>query len=168
MSIVHADALESTNLIVSDLAGTTGLAELMAPFIRQGDILLLDGELAAGKTHFVKALVKALGSEELVTSPTYALVHLYSNAKPPIVHSDAYRINSPQEFEDLGLIDYQDESITVIEWGSKVQSLYPSALRVEFGFVPGQPEQRIVRVVGTKSKWAPLIDSISRLSKRSA
>ena len=165
MGTIRPEAPRSIELTITGLEGTKWLADKIAPFLSKGDTLLLDGELAAGKTHFVKAIVSALGSSDLVTSPTYALVHLYRTASVLIVHADAYRIESIREFEDLGLIDYEEDAITLIEWGHKVQSVYPHALSIDFAFVQEDPEKRYVKMNGEVPKWAALLSSMSFLTE---
>lgn len=145
-------------------AGTARLAKVLAPQLAPGDTLLLDGELAAGKTHFVKALVKALGCDDVVTSPTYALVHLYKAPRSLVVHVDAYRLNSPREYRDLGLVDYAEEAITVIEWGSKVEADHPSELRIDLRFVDDAPDKRVITLTLAGARWQRLVPVLSALT----
>lgn len=146
------------------VAGTERLARVLAPALGCGDAILLDGELAAGKTHFVKALVAALGCEDVVTSPTYALVHLYKAPRALIVHVDAYRIGSLREYRDLGLADYVDEAITVIEWGSKVAADHADALRIDMRFVEGAPQRRAIALHLPAGRWQRLVPLLGKLT----
>lgn len=151
----------TAQLTVRSPLETALLAEKIASALHAGDILILDGDLAAGKTYFTKALVASMKSSELVTSPTYALVQLYPTSVATIVHVDAYRIESLAEFEDLGLVDYIEESITIIEWGEKVGELFPDALHLRFDRVDSDPNQRLIRVFGSTARWAPVVSSLS-------
>ncbi len=105
------------------------LAEALAP----GDVVLLLGELGAGKTTFVRGVVDALGSDEVVTSPTFTLVHTYATS-PPIAHVDCWRLRSVHEVLELALEDVLDEGgIAVIEWGELAEPLFGErAFRVAF------------------------------------
>ena len=85
-------------------------------------LVLLCGELGAGKTTLVKGIAQAFGaaSEEEVTSPTFTLVHEYRSPKVNVYHIDLYRVDTPRELETLGLDDLLDsKSVLLIEWGEK-------------------------------------------------
>ena len=87
----------------------------------------LVGDLGAGKTHFVKGFVKGLGSEELVTSPTFTLLNVYEGGKVPVYHFDMYRLSSREEAEELGFDEYFDlsslDGIVFVEWPSQVEGM---------------------------------------------
>jgi len=94
---------------------TRALAAELAAVARPGDLLLLAGDLGAGKTTFVQGFGKALRVEDAITSPTFVIVHTYQGAFP-IVHVDAYRLEHLQELLDLGLGELLDhEGVTLIE-----------------------------------------------------
>lgn len=102
-------------LEVKRLAGA--LAEkVKAPFL-----LSLEGPLGVGKTFFTQQFVSALGSSDIVTSPTYTIVNEYSTLKGDVIHIDAYRVSSREDLESIGFFEYLDrELIIVMEWGSNV------------------------------------------------
>lgn len=88
-------------------------------------VLALTGDLGAGKTCFIQGLAIALGLDDVVTSPTYTLVHEY-DSEPPLYHIDLYRIHSNQEALYLGLDEYlEGEGITAIEWAERITDLLP-------------------------------------------
>ena len=102
---------------------TLSFAESYAKTLRGGDVVLLDGEMGAGKTVFTKGLAKGLGIEEEVTSPTYAYMNDYDGR---LFHYDCYRIESVEQAERLGLADYFDMGgICVIEWSQNIAPLLP-------------------------------------------
>ena len=102
---------------------TLSFAESYAKTLRGGDVVLLDGEMGAGKTVFTKGLAKGLGIEEEVTSPTYAYLNDYDGR---LFHYDCYRIESVEQAERLGLADYFDMGgICVIEWSQNIAPLLP-------------------------------------------
>ncbi|GAA4845147.1 tRNA (adenosine(37)-N6)-threonylcarbamoyltransferase complex ATPase subunit type 1 TsaE [Actinomycetospora corticicola] len=111
---------------------TARVATAIAPHLRAGDALLLTGDLAAGKTTFTRALVAALGSAAAVTSPTFSLANFYDTPGPRVLHVDTYRLDDVAEFRDLGLDEYLDEVIAVIEWAGLVASEFPEPLRLTF------------------------------------
>jgi tRNA threonylcarbamoyladenosine biosynthesis protein TsaE len=91
-------------------------------------VIWLQGDLGAGKTAFVRALIHSLGYKDRVKSPTYGLLELYQLASLQVVHMDLYRISDPGELEFLGLMDLLDEqTILLIEWPDKGGSWLPEA-----------------------------------------
>jgi tRNA threonylcarbamoyladenosine biosynthesis protein TsaE len=107
-------------------------------------IVLLEGELGAGKTTLIQAIVRGLGVEVNATSPTYALVHRYEGRRGPVYHLDCYRLRHPDEAADLDwetLI--QEGDAVLIEWPEKAGSYVPPAtMRFRLSHVPDQPEMR--------------------------
>ena len=106
---------------------TMQFAEKLAPILDKGAVLLLHGDLGAGKTHFVKGLAKGIGSTITVTSPTFTLLNIYDDGKMPIYHFDMYRISSKEEAEELGFNEYFDtknsNGIVIVEWPENVEGL---------------------------------------------
>ena len=94
-----------------------------AKSLKRGDVLLLDGDMGAGKTVFAKGIAKGLHIEEEVTSPTYAYMNDYDGV---LFHYDCYRIESVEQAENLGLADYFDMGgICLIEWSQNIAPLLP-------------------------------------------
>lgn len=118
---------------------TERLAEAVAPLLAPGDLLILSGELGAGKTFFTGALCHALGvpEEERIPSPTFTLVHEYS-ARLEISHADVYRLSREEEFYELGLDAHRDEGrLLVVEWGEPyLELLGGDALILRFAVEP--------------------------------
>jgi tRNA threonylcarbamoyladenosine biosynthesis protein TsaE len=103
------------------------LGRATAAGIGPGSVVALVGGLGAGKTHWTKGLVAALGSSAEVTSPTFGLVHEYPGAILPIFHFDFYRIESPEELIDLGWDEYLEAGgVIVAEWADKFPELLPA------------------------------------------
>lgn len=96
---------------------TFALAADIAKTLRAGDVILLHGELGAGKTTFTKGLAKALGIEETVTSPTFNYVKEYQGGRLPLFHFDMYRVSDADEVYELGLEEYfYRGGVVVVEW----------------------------------------------------
>lgn len=96
---------------------TFSLAADVAKTLRAGDVILLHGELGAGKTTFTKGLAKALGIEETVTSPTFNYVKEYQGGRLPLFHFDMYRVSDADEVYELGLEEYfYRGGVVVVEW----------------------------------------------------
>ena len=102
---------------------TREFAGKYAATLKPYDVVILDGEMGAGKTAFVKGLAKGLGIKEEVTSPTYAYMNDYDGR---LFHYDCYRIESAEQAERMGLADYFDMGgICVIEWAQNIAPLLP-------------------------------------------
>ncbi|WP_285728286.1 tRNA (adenosine(37)-N6)-threonylcarbamoyltransferase complex ATPase subunit type 1 TsaE [Psychromicrobium xiongbiense] len=120
---------------VDSAAGTRAVAQRLAPLLRAGDLVILSGELGAGKTTFTQALGAALGVRPGIISPTFVLVRIHPSLVngPDLVHVDAYRLDSAAEIDDIDLEESLDRSVTVVEWGEdRVEHLSDSYLRLRF------------------------------------
>lgn len=106
-----------------------------------GDVVLLDGELGAGKTTLVRGLVEALGYHQAVRSPTFNLVQTFPT-HPPVMHADLYRVAS---YEGIGLEDYLDSHLCLIEWPDRAERLFDQerCWRVGIDFTQGGRRVRI-------------------------
>lgn len=109
------------NMRCADVEATGRLAARLAPLLRPGDLVLLSGDLGAGKTIFTKALAKGLGVTDLVTSPTFTLMNSYRTAGGwDFVHVDAYRLESVHEALDLAIPEtIEGLAVAVVEWGER-------------------------------------------------
>ena len=102
--------------------------------LKAGDVVLLEGELGAGKTQFVKGIAEACGVSTMVHSPTFALMHRY-RGEPDLIHIDLYRESAAGALEDLGLDD-ETECVIVVEWPRGLAAdFWPDAPRVRFDHV---------------------------------
>ena len=114
--------------------------------LKAGDIVCLDGELGAGKTHFVKGVASFFGIEpEKVSSPTYTLIHEYSG-ELPVYHFDCYRLKHEQEALEIGAEEYfYGDGVCLIEWPKKIESLIPEeAIWVEMSHLPEEKRKIII------------------------
>jgi tRNA threonylcarbamoyladenosine biosynthesis protein TsaE len=126
-------------LKVTTAEQTHALGAALAEVLRAGDLLVLTGELGAGKTTFTQGLGEGLGVREGIISPTFVLVRIHPNLPdgprpggPDLVHVDAYRLGSASEIDDIDLENTLDSAVTVVEWGrDRVEHLSESRLEVE-------------------------------------
>jgi tRNA threonylcarbamoyladenosine biosynthesis protein TsaE len=94
--------------------------------LKKGDIIAFSGDLGAGKTHLIKGIVEGLGSNELVTSPTFNIVQEYRGGRIPVFHFDFYRLEDPRELVALGFEEYIfGGGICLMEWAEKVEAFLP-------------------------------------------
>lgn len=118
---------------------THALAAALGAELQAGDLLVLTGELGAGKTTFTQGLGDGLGVRAGIISPTFVLVRIHPNLPdgprpggPDLVHVDAYRLGSASEIDDIDLENTLDSSVTVVEWGrGRVEHLSESRLEVD-------------------------------------
>ncbi len=111
--------------VTSEVA-TMAYAEQLAKGIKPGTVIALVGDLGAGKTHFVKGLARGLGSKAPVSSPTFTLVHEYSDGSCPLYHFDFYRVDHLEEIDAIGWDEYLDEKgLVVAEWADRFPELMP-------------------------------------------
>ena len=118
---------EILSVVTNSEKETMLVGEKLAMTVGKGVVFTLVGDLGAGKTHFVKGFVKGLGSDELVTSPTFTLLNVYEKGKVPVYHFDMYRLSSKEEAEELGFGEYFDlknlNGIVFVEWPEQVEGL---------------------------------------------
>lgn len=102
--------------------------------LRPGDVVLLTGEIGAGKTHFARCLIQSLlVTPEDVPSPTFTLVQTYDTTAGDLWHADLYRLTGPDESVELGLTEAFETAICLVEWPDRLAELAPQdALRIEF------------------------------------
>ena len=164
-----ANGLTYTRTTVSTEA-TKQLAGTLAPLLRAGDVILLSGDLGAGKTQFVQGVAAQLGVAGAVTSPTFNIMVSYEQAALPLYHFDLYRLEHPDELEDIGYFETIDgDGASFVEWGEK----FPEALPYGYLEVVLESDERGIRTVwahafGERSRqllflWAK--DSKSRLMR---
>ena len=122
-------------LTLGNEAATTALAARMAPCIKPGLVVYLHGDLGAGKTTLVRALLQALGYKGRVKSPTYTLLEQYEVSGVHLRHFDLYRFHSEEEWDAAGFRDeFDGKNVCFVEWPDKAQDLLPQAdleLRIE-------------------------------------
>ena len=129
MSIDHANLAD---LKAGSLDATAAIAQRLAPLLRAGDVVTLEGGLGAGKTAFARALINALpGEPEDVPSPTFTLVQTYPRGDLEVWHFDLYRLEDPDEAFELGIEDAFVDAVSLIEWPDRLGPYLPKAhLRV--------------------------------------
>ncbi len=114
-------------LCLSDEEATIAVGGKLAPLLLPGMVVWFEGDLGAGKTTLVRALLRGLGYAGPVKSPTYSLVEVYVVSSLYWYHFDFYRFSEPGEFEDAGLGEYfRDDSVCLVEWPEKAVGYVPS------------------------------------------
>jgi tRNA threonylcarbamoyladenosine biosynthesis protein TsaE len=118
---------------LADPAATARAGAILAGLVQAGDVVGLVGDLGAGKTALVQALVAALGAPEPATSPTFTLVNEYRGGRLPVWHADLYRLEQARELDEIGLDDVMrgGEGIVLVEWADRFDVLPRDHLRID-------------------------------------
>jgi tRNA threonylcarbamoyladenosine biosynthesis protein TsaE len=139
---------------------TRSLAASLAGVVAAGDLILLAGELGAGKTVFVQGFGWALGVSEPITSPTFALAQRY-DGDLIVHHLDVYRLDQLHEVLDLGIGELLDEGVVMIEWGDAVAAALPSdylEVALRFG---RQADERLITLRPVGPRWGARADPLA-------
>ncbi len=161
----------------SSVAATRALGRALAAVLRGGDLVLLVGDLGAGKTAFTQGLAEGLGVREPVTSPTFTLVQSYPTARGPVLHHlDVYRLDHLGELDDLAVAELlDDDAVTVVEWGDVVASRLPAdrlEIRLTYGDLDGGTDGddgadvRLIELRPNGRRWAAREASLTAAVER--
>ena len=126
---------------------TLEIGKLLGENAAPGEVYALIGDLGAGKTVFTKGFAQGLGIEEPVNSPTFTILQIYEEGRIPLYHFDVYRIEEPEEMEEVGFDEYIDgDGVCLIEWAGRIGDLLPPEVivgRIEKNLDRGPDYRRI-------------------------
>ncbi|MBL4806722.1 MAG: tRNA (adenosine(37)-N6)-threonylcarbamoyltransferase complex ATPase subunit type 1 TsaE [Rhodobacteraceae bacterium] len=146
----------SIKITLNSAEHTAALAGQIAPYLCAADVLLLSGDIGAGKTHFARSLIHArqepLGLLEDVPSPTFTLVQTYPLDNVEIWHADLYRLSDVSEIIELGLQDAFQDSICLIEWPDRLADMTPHRY-LALDFQQGDTDDNRVLTITPAGKW---------------
>jgi tRNA threonylcarbamoyladenosine biosynthesis protein TsaE len=147
---------------------TRELGAALAPLAKGGDIVLLAGELGAGKTTFTQGFGRGLGIDEQITSPTFTLMRPYDGRDLRLLHCDVYRLEHLQEIIDLGINELvDDDAVALVEWGDVAEPVLPADfLEVPFTYADGADDARRLSVRAVGGSWAARNAAIQRALER--
>ncbi len=138
---------------------TQAFGRRLGRLLAGGDVLVLTGDLGAGKTTLTQGIAEGLGVRGPITSPTFVIARVHPSlvGGPPLVHVDAYRLGSSLELDDLDLDADLDASVTVIEWGAGLaEQLSESRLELT---ITGE-DARTARIVGVGARWDVVLTAL--------
>ena len=142
---------------------TKELGAALATLVRSGDVILLAGDLGAGKTTFTQGFGRGLGVTDPITSPTFTLLR-HHPGRLQLLHADVYRLEHLEEISDLSLSELvEEDSVAVVEWGDKAEAALPAdflEIRIEFTDESEDGRQFALRSVG--SGWAARHDALTQ------
>ncbi|WP_299600827.1 tRNA (adenosine(37)-N6)-threonylcarbamoyltransferase complex ATPase subunit type 1 TsaE [uncultured Tateyamaria sp.] len=139
---------------------TTRAGVALGPVLRAGDVVLLEGDVGAGKTHFARALIQSVLLEpEDVPSPTFTLVQIYDTRNGALWHTDLYRVSADTEIDELGLMDAFEDAICLVEWPDRLGPLTPAtALTIT---IQTAGEGRTATLHWTDPRWLDRLEQVT-------
>jgi tRNA threonylcarbamoyladenosine biosynthesis protein TsaE len=145
---------------------TRDLGAALAPLFRPHDVVVLTGDLGAGKTTLVQGIARGLGATEHVTSPTFTLVREYTSGRVPLAHVDLYRLEREQDVLDLALDELEDgERVLLVEWGDPVANLLGEE-RLRISLEVDADEGRRISFTTVGAAWSTRDDEIAAVLDR--
>ena len=154
---------EEFRIVSNNEDDTREAARKIATLFSPGDIILLEGDLGAGKTYFVKGFTDGLRSNDVVNSPTFSIANFYRTDVSDLLHIDLYRISTMDEFNDLGLSDYFGQSIVLIEWGKKFEAFFEAFFLISFEI--NGDNVRTITFTSPGGKYDLIIDEMKKVLK---
>ena len=149
---------------------TIALGQRLGAVLRPGDVLVLTGDLGAGKTQLTKGIAAALGVEDDITSPTFNILMVYEGSQMPLYHLDLYRLDDPDQLEDIGLYELLDgDGVCVIEWGEQfAREIGPERLdvvltRLDEQAAVGEEPSRELRLVPHGARAEELVAALAEV-----
>ena len=113
-------------VITNSASETRELGVRLAEQLKAGDVILLDGELGAGKSELARGVAKGLGVQETVTSPSFTILNVYESGRIPLYHFDWYRLESAEEIYELGMDEYLGgDGVALVEWPDRCPDAIP-------------------------------------------
>jgi tRNA threonylcarbamoyladenosine biosynthesis protein TsaE len=137
---------------LESLDDTRALATGLARDAQAGDLILLNGGIGSGKTAFAQAFAAALGVRELVTSPTFVIHTMYDSGRLPMSHFDLYRLEDPASIAQLGIEEYVDGGVTLVEWADRGSGFAPPCLTIGFD-LGARDDERIATIAASGEPW---------------
>ena len=152
-----------TQLISRSPEETRAIGRIVGEHAVAGDVVLLTGELGAGKTCLTQGILHGLGSDDLARSPTFVLISEH-RGRMPLYHMDLYRVGSVEQAEELGIEEYlEGDGLTVVEWADNVPGIFPDdSLRIHIELV-SECERRLSFTVAA-DRFADVLEAVSRIT----
>ncbi|MFB0918760.1 MAG: tRNA (adenosine(37)-N6)-threonylcarbamoyltransferase complex ATPase subunit type 1 TsaE [Clostridiaceae bacterium] len=135
-------------IVTNSVEETMKVGMNLAKILQSGDVVLLNGDLGAGKTHLVKGIALGLGIDETVTSPTFTIENKYKGNEYNLNHFDVYRVNDEDEILDIGFEEsIYSEDISVIEWSDLILGILPEEnIDIRITRDPASEDRRIIQI----------------------
>ncbi len=137
------------------------VAQTIAKFLKNGDCIVLTGELGAGKTKFTEGFLSYYNLENEISSPTFNIVNEYNSKDINIYHFDVYRLSNIDEFYEIGGEEYFDKGICLIEWGEQIEDALPeNYIKIIFEKLSNNENLRILHFKAIGKKYEQILDNL--------
>ena len=145
---------KTTGIRLADPAATEAFGASLAGLVRPGDVITLQGDLGMGKTSVARGLLAALGLAGEAPSPSFAIVQPYEppEVRLPVLHVDLYRIEDPDELEELGLAEALTDTLLLVEWPERAPGYWPQALALT---LRAGPDGGRILTADVPASWKP-------------
>ena len=142
---------------------TRAIGRIVGEHAAAGDVVLLTGELGAGKTCLTQGILHGLGSDDLARSPTFVLISEH-RGRMPLYHMDLYRVGSAEQTKELGIEEYlEGDGLTVVEWADNVPGIFPDdSLRVHIELV--SEDKRRLSFTAATDRFADILEAVSKMT----
>jgi tRNA threonylcarbamoyladenosine biosynthesis protein TsaE len=157
---MNAAGVDGCSVFLPDEAATLALGNRLAQVLEPGLYVALSGNLGSGKTTLTRGILRGLGYQGKVKSPTYTLVEPYNLSRLDLYHFDFYRLNDPQEWLDAGFRDYfEPRNVCLVEWPERAQDLLPTPdLKISMGM---EGDGRRIRIAAETEHGKRCLDHLS-------
>ena len=142
---------------------TKNFAKKFATFLSKGDVVVLSGELGAGKTKFVEGFLAYFNMQDEISSPTFNIINEYSNNTTNIYHFDVYRLEDSDEFYAIGGEEYFENGICLIEWGETIKDVLPKEyIQITIIKDSSNENKRIIEIANIGNKYENIINKFQK------
>lgn len=152
------------NIIANNAEDTLKIGRKLASLLKKGDVVVLTGELGAGKTKFVEGFLKHYNLQDDISSPTFNIVNEYVQNTNSIYHFDVYRLEDSDEFYAIGGEEYFEKGICLIEWGELILDALPNDfIHITFNKNHSNENERTIELkVNDNSKYKNILEKLSK------
>lgn len=141
---------------------TIEFANNLASLLKNGDIIVLSGDLGSGKTKFTQGILRHFGLEDEISSPTFTIVNEYHKDKTNIYHFDVYRLTDSDEFYAIGGDEYLNNGICIIEWGEIIEDILPNDyIKINFTKDVENENYRTLELIGTGENSQNILNKLN-------
>ncbi len=153
--------MNTLNIQTNSPEETLAFAKNFAKLLKSGDIIVLTGDLGAGKTKFVEGFLSYFNLQDEISSPTFNIVNEYTNLENKIYHFDVYRLEDSDEFYAIGGEEYFEKGICLIEWGEIIQDILPNEyIHITIIKDTSSDNLRVLKIESIGEKYIDLLDKI--------
>ncbi len=153
--------MNTYNFSSNSINDTLMLGKNLASLLKKGDLVVLSGELGAGKTKFTEGFLKFFNLEDEISSPTFNIVNEYKKDDISIYHFDVYRLEDVAEFYEIGGDEYFENGICLIEWGELIKDALPkSFISIDITKLENDENKRLFRFISQGERYDKVLENL--------